>query len=229
MNSSIPFSEGLPLAIDVPIESIRKADNYIDDLIVVISTSTTTVVAARSLNSSAVHPHAQESVLRNHVASFSKLLAERRLEEVKTILGWTLDTRLLLLSLQVDKHKLWSAGIRKMITDKSSRVDKLNTVGRLNHVGSIIPVAQHFLGTIWHFEEHYYPTTTAIRQIPRDVLEDLRLWLDFLEQAQRGINRNILTIRERKALYRADVCKHGMGGFHVFHGRAWHLEISPHL
>jgi hypothetical protein len=125
------------------------------------------------LNSSVVHIHAKEPVLRNHLASVSKLLADGRLEEVKTILGWTLDTRRLLLSLQTDKHKLWSAGIRKMITDKSSRGDKLNTVGRLKDVSFTIPAAQHFLGRICHFEEHYYPTTKAIRWIPRDVLEDL--------------------------------------------------------
>jgi hypothetical protein len=36
MDSSIPFAEALPLADDVPIESLGKADNYIDGLIVVI-------------------------------------------------------------------------------------------------------------------------------------------------------------------------------------------------
>lgn len=104
-----------------------------------------------------------------------------------------------------------------------------NTVGRLNHVGFIIPAARHFLGRIRHFEAHSYPTTDTTRRIPRVVRDDLRLWLDFLEQARRGISLNILTLREPTTLYRADACKHGIGGFNVFHGRAWRFEIPPDL
>jgi hypothetical protein len=101
-----------------------------------------------------------------------------------------------------------------MITDKSSRGYKLrNTVGRRNHGGFIILAARHFLGRIRHFGEHSYPTMEAIRRIPRDVLEDLRLWLDFLKQAQRRISLNILTIREPTTLYRADASKHRYSGF----------------
>jgi hypothetical protein len=36
LDSSIPFAEALPLAVDVPTESIGKVDNFIDDLIVTI-------------------------------------------------------------------------------------------------------------------------------------------------------------------------------------------------
>jgi hypothetical protein len=83
------------------------------------------------------------------------------------------------MSLPIDKYKEWSADIRKMIAGKSSRGDKLhNTVGRLNHAGFIIPTAQHFLARICD-SKNTYPTKEAIGQIPRVVLEDLHLWLDF--------------------------------------------------
>jgi hypothetical protein len=36
LKPSIPFAKALPLAVDVPTESIGKADNFIDDLIVTI-------------------------------------------------------------------------------------------------------------------------------------------------------------------------------------------------
>ena len=36
LDSSIPFAESLPFAVDVPTETIGKADNFIDDLIVII-------------------------------------------------------------------------------------------------------------------------------------------------------------------------------------------------
>jgi hypothetical protein len=107
------------------------------------------------------------------------------------------------------KYEEWSSDIRKMITSKSSKGDKLrNTIGRLNHVGFIIPAARHFLGRLRHFEEHSYPTIEVSRRIPRTVRDDLTLWLDFLEQAHRGVSLNILTIREPTTLYRADACKH---------------------
>jgi hypothetical protein len=186
--------------------------------------------AALALELVGLPPHAQEPVLRGHLASFTKLLAEGCLEEIKTILGWNLDTRRLLLSLPTDKYEEWSADIPQMIMSKSSNGEKLrNTIGRLNHVAFIIPAARHFLGRIRHFEAHSYPTTEDIRRIPRPSIDDFLLWLDFLEQAHRGISLNILTIREPTTLYRADACKHGIGGFNVFHGRAWRFEISPDL
>jgi hypothetical protein len=47
------------------------------------------------------------------------------------------------------------------------------------------------------------------------MLDDLRLWLNFLEQARRIISLNILVIREPIALYRADACKDGSGELNV--------------
>jgi hypothetical protein len=236
MDSSIPFAVALPLAVDIPIETIGKADNFIDDLIVVILGDSASNInrgnaaAALALELVGRPPHAQEPVTRGHLASFSKLLAEGRLEEVKMILGWTLDTRRLLLSLPTDKYDEWSTDIRKMISSKSSKGDKLrNTIGRLNHVGFIIPTARHFLERIRHFEAHSYPTTKDSRRIPRPVRDGLLLWLDFLEQAHRGISLNVLAFREPTTLFRADACKHGIGGFNVFHGRAWRFAIPPDL
>jgi hypothetical protein len=236
MDSSIPFAVALPLAVDIPIETIGKADNFIDDLIVVILGDSASNInrgnaaAALALELVGRPPHAQEPVTRGHLASFSKLLAEGRLEEVKMILGWTLDTRRLLLSLPTDKYDEWSTDIRKMISSKSSKGDKIrNTIGRLNHVGFIIPTARHFLERIRHFEAHSYPTTKDSSRIPRPVRDGLLLWLDFLEQAHRGISLNVLTFREPTTLYRADACKHGIGGFSVFHGRAWRFAIPPDL
>jgi hypothetical protein len=46
MNSSTPFAGALPLAIDVPIESIGKGDNNIDDLISSLSCATPTASVA---------------------------------------------------------------------------------------------------------------------------------------------------------------------------------------
>jgi hypothetical protein len=80
------------------------------------------------------------------------------------ILGWTLETRRLLLLLPTDKYEEWSSDIPKMIAKKSSRGGKLrNTVDRLNHVGYIIPVARHFLGGNPSFEDGSDPSDQARR------------------------------------------------------------------
>jgi hypothetical protein len=140
-------------------------------------------------------PHMQEPVLRGHLASFSKLLAGGRLEEIKTILGWILDTCRLFLSCLYQKTSTKNG--QRMIRDRSTSGETIHTLGaRLNHVAFVIPAARHFTGRIRHFEETSYPTTKDTRRIPRDVLEDLSLWLDFLKQAQLGINLNILTTRK---------------------------------
>jgi hypothetical protein len=116
MDSSTPFTKALPLAVDVPIESIGKADNYIDDLIVVI-------------------PGDANNISRGNAAAALAL---------------------------------------ELVPPPSSRGDKLrNMVGRLNHVGYIIPAARHFLGRIRHFEGPAYPTTDAICRIDSPVLEEI--------------------------------------------------------
>jgi hypothetical protein len=38
-----------------------------------------------------------------------------------------------------------------------------------------------------------------------------------------------LTIREPRTLYSDDACKHGIGGFNVFQGRAWRFSMPPNL
>jgi hypothetical protein len=49
---------------------------------------------------------------------FSKVRAKGRLEQVKTILGVTLDNGRLLMPPSTDKNKEWSAGTRKVFADK---------------------------------------------------------------------------------------------------------------
>jgi hypothetical protein len=71
---SIPFAEALPLAVDVPTESIGKADNFIDDLIVTIlgtpdNISRGNAAAALALELVSRPPHVHEPVLRGHLAS----------------------------------------------------------------------------------------------------------------------------------------------------------------
>jgi hypothetical protein len=66
--------------------------------------------------------------------------------------------------------------------------------------------------------------------IPWEVLEDLQLWLDFLkQQGYCRISLNILTIQVPTLLYRADSCKHGIGGLNLIKGHACRFEIPEDL
>jgi hypothetical protein len=74
LKPSIPFAKALPLAVDVPTESIGKADNFIDDLIVTIlgtpdNISRGNAAAALALELVSRPPHVHEPVLRGHLAS----------------------------------------------------------------------------------------------------------------------------------------------------------------
>ena len=73
MDSSIHSSEYLPLTVDVPIESIGKAHLRIDNLIVVIlggpdNISHGNTAAALALELASDPPHAQEPIIRGHLA-----------------------------------------------------------------------------------------------------------------------------------------------------------------
>jgi hypothetical protein len=57
MHSSTPFAGALALAVDVPIELIGKADNNIDDLIVISNAA-----AALALELVSRPPHVQKSI-----------------------------------------------------------------------------------------------------------------------------------------------------------------------
>ncbi len=62
---------------------------------------------------------------RVDIISSKKLKAEGTLEEIKTVLGWVINTRNLLISLPPDKHKKWSSDITKIIQSKKVSHTKL--------------------------------------------------------------------------------------------------------
>jgi hypothetical protein len=72
------------------------------------------------------------------IISLKKLKAEGRLVETKTVLGWDLDTRQLLISLPMDKYERWSVDIQRLLTQKRVNTKQMEQmVGRLNHTAAI--------------------------------------------------------------------------------------------
>jgi hypothetical protein len=165
-----------------------------------------------------------EPVKRRDLLSEPKLLAEGTPEESQIVLGWILNTRLLQILLPPDKFEAWSTDIRAIVWDRRATYGDLeSTVGRLNHVAFIIPLARHFLSRLRlrirqrrHKNQHL--------SISQEEVEDLELWLLFLEKAHAGISMNQITTRQPSKLCWSDSCPFGIGGF-LLSGRAWRVKI----
>ncbi len=144
----IPFKTGKELAIKLPINDTGITDIYIyiDDSIGVapdIDTNPSRVnkAIALTINSIARPLDNNDTIPRNPVLSQKKLLAEGRVEECKIVLGWFIDTRSMQVALPSDKHKKWLFQIEKVLSGKRVSEKQLEVlIGRLNHIGTIIPM-----------------------------------------------------------------------------------------
>jgi hypothetical protein len=86
---------------------------------------------------------------REFTESRQKLFAEAGLSEVKTILGWRVDFRRLIISLPHDKFQVWKSDINSILQHGKSDANELETlIGRLGHVGTIIPFVHHFMSRL---------------------------------------------------------------------------------
>jgi hypothetical protein len=227
---SVPFADALPTSVKIPAsDGPYKSDIFIDDLISIILDDGAGCTRGAASSLLAIHtvgrPLAdREPVLRNELTAEKKLIAESLLEEVKTTLGWLLDTRRLLISLPMDKFSEWSASIHFMVIMEYCRYDDLDTlVGRLNHACFIIPLARHFMSRLRWLLTSSRPGRRI--QLRPQVLADLRLWLSFLRQAFQGISLNLISFRVPTHVFRSDAAEHGIGGFCGITGKAWRLEL----
>jgi hypothetical protein len=156
----------------------------------------------------------------------AKLIAEGTPAEVQVVLGWILDTHLLLIQLPIDKFIAWTSDIAAILESSRCTFGELeSTVGRLNHAGYVIPLARHFLNRLRLRVLRHLPKTQQLT-LSKDELADLKLWLKFLRLARSGISLNRMTIRRPTQLGLSDSCPFGLGGF-TLKGRAWRLRLPP--
>lgn len=70
--------------------------------------------------------------------------------ERKTVLGWLICTRALRIFLPEEKARFWTHEIKTIIKSssciKAKELEKL--IGKLNHLGFVIPQARYFLNRI---------------------------------------------------------------------------------
>jgi hypothetical protein len=142
------------------------------------------------------------------------------------VLGWLINTRLLLIILPFDKFEAWSSDITVILLHKRVKYGELeSTLGRLNHVGYIIPLARHFLNRLrLRIRQRRHKNQEL--SLNTEELEDLALWGFFLEKAHAGISLNRVTTRRPSKICWSDSCPFGIGGF-LLSGRAWRIRIPP--
>jgi len=234
LDDSVPFHQARDLSISIPPNDAGKIDIFIDDFIGVapgLGDVPSRVCRAIPLAIRMIARPAslQDIIPRKDIISIKKLQAEGRLEEVKTVLGWVIDTRSLLISLPVHKFQNWSNEIDDMLKAGKSNYKALESLlGRLNHVACILMPMRHFMGrlyrALWRAKAH-----TGWTKFMSSELEDLTLHKKFLLFANNGVSLNILTFRKPTIILRSDACEFGLGGYNVVSGKAWRWEIPPDL
>jgi len=231
--AEFPFKAAKPLSVHIPVNDTGKIDLYIDDNIAItvnLEDNPRRIIRAIPL---AIHSIARpvdptDDLPRVDIISLKKLKAEGKLEEVKTVLGWVINTRNLTISLPVDKHKKWTADISKIIhRKKASHTHLESLIGRLNHVAGIIPMFRHFLGRLR--QALYRSAKHKWTNLKLSELSDLHISLKFLDMSVSGVSINNIVFRKPTTFYRSDTSEFGIGGYNIISGRAWRFEIPTHL
>ncbi len=232
LDDSVPFTCGRSLAVAIPTTVTARTDSFIDDLVRVFLDTTenreTQPHAVPLAIFVANRPHAgdAEPVPRRENLSGPKLVAEGTPAELQIVLGWEMNTRLLLVILPFDKFVAWTSDINDAIQTRTITLGELHSlVGRLNHAAYVIPLSRHFLGRLrqrLHFVKNNRQQVTLSTQ----EIADLVLWTHFLSHARAGISMNLLTLRRPSQVGISDSCPFGMGGF-TWTGRAWRIKIPP--
>jgi hypothetical protein len=210
---NIPIATANPIAFHIPTTvTACTNDSFIDDLIWVFLDTPHAVPLAIHVTS---RPHmgTAEPVQCQGLLSAPKLKAEGTQVDLQIVLGWNLSTRLLLILLPDDKYEPCSADLTTIVVLKRTTFGELkSTIGRLNHVGYIIPLTCHFLTRLrLRIGKHRHKNQEL--SLNQAEIDDLDLWLDFLQQAQGGISLNHITTWMPSKICWSDLCPFGIGGF----------------
>ena len=232
--SSPPSNPILALPLDVPVAYRLEGGckGYVDDMWTVVLQAQGFVervnVALYVAIQATFCPVAQDEPFpRLDPTSQGKLQAEGRMEETKTILGWVVDTRAHMVSLPQDKSKEWKASIHGFLCSGCASPREFKKLaGKLNRVSAVLPPARHFGGRIYRIAQDAKENVPQV--LPKEVLEDLELWLIFLQSAQRGVSINTLVFRAPQVEIASDTCEHGIGGY-TSEGFYWRLELPDRL
>ena len=229
-----PFSRAKPLAINIPLRE-TMTDGYIDDAItfaVQLASNILRVQNALPLSVYTIFKPASptESDIRADPLSLRKLQGDSTPSEEKLVLGWLLNTLSLSIHLPLDKAQFWITEIKQILRPqyrvKSKQIE--STIGRLNHIGYILPHARYFLNRtrkLFKRCNKYGP-----QLITKAEHNDFLLWIKFIERAaQRGVHFNLISVTKWDIGLYTDACQTGLGGYNPTTGIAWRLKLDKKM
>ena len=186
----VPLAKAMPMAVHVSTTVTARSDSFIDDLIRVFLDTPWNRAREPHAVPLAIHvtsrPHAgpDEPIKRRELMSKPKLIAEGGPAEDQIVLGWTLDTRSLLVILPFDKFEAWSGDLKVIIAERKGTFGQLETtVGRLNHAAYVIPLSRHFLNRI-RLRIKVRKHKKQSLSLAQDEIDDFKLWVFFLAKAK---------------------------------------------
>ena len=223
------------LAVTLPVRPI-VTDNFIDDLFQACLDKGDNGERIKHAVPLVLHTffrpsNKHDAGPRDPIINMTKHAAEGKLEEVKIILGWKIDTHLFRVFLTKEKATDWLADINMAIKQRHCEKDKLETlIGRFNHTGVIIHLSRYFLTRLRYRLQIHSKTNGSfkIKLAPWDLL-DLVLWRDILQHlTSTGVSiNNICHVAPSSTTY-SDSCEFGIGGY-TMQGPAWRYLIPIQL
>ena len=232
LDMKIKFEKAKELDVDIPLREI-VVDGYIDDSITIVLNRNDNLKKDQNaiplIVDAFMRPTStNEIVERKEGIQLVKLQGEGTPSERKIVLGWLLDSRELKIHLPLDKGICWVNDINDIIVPeirvKSKQMETM--IGRLNHIGYVLPHARYFLNRIRRLQkrcEKYGP-----QKVSKAERNDLILWKDYIHQAsQIGISLNLIAFTKVDTTIYTDASSHGMGGYNPTSGMAWRIKLSP--
>ena len=230
---NIKFEPALPTSVPNRESDNCTADVFIDDVITVGVHQNDNIHRLIAGPCTIMHALAHQAstttfLPRQDLIAEDKNDAEGAPEEIKVVLGWTIDTRRLIIKLPPHKFQAWSTQLTSFITRQHTNAKDIQSLlGRLENIAIIIPMMGHFLNNI-RTTEIKASMTGKNQRINNRTKEDLILSQLFLAKAAAGINMNLMTFRSPTRIYINDASEHGLGGFSTA-GQGWSWVIPPRL
>jgi hypothetical protein len=233
-----PFAPSRELLLEWDINNFGATEAYIDDIFTVFPLLSdehfhrgrnAALLAIDTLG----RPVREDDPLpRDPIVATKKVTAEGTPTELLTVLGWTIDTRRMLIKLPEEKAKLWDAELQALIElgDEGrliplKRLEKAQ--GRNIFIAMIVPGAMHFQSRMYSaIDRAKVHCQTRLRAEER---RDLRLLRKLLDVARIGISLNNIVLRMPDHFGRSDAFEGGLGGYDLTSGRAWRLQIPTEL
>ena len=157
----------------------------------------------------------------------NKLQAEAGLEEQKTVLGWLIDTRRLLVKLPNNKFVAWTNIIKEVMRNGTMTAKKMESIiGQLVHLGMAIPFVYHFLSRLRDLQVGAKKKRAL--HISKECMKDLDLMLNMIRVTHEGVSMNSIVYQRPTHVYCLDSCPAGLGGYSDS-GFAWHFYLGKRL